>query len=123
MVDLKGFRKANKLTQTDVGDYLGITKSFISRIENYVANLTDEKLNQLLHNPYGWDTSMLVVDSTIRGDVSLQTNGQGNVGKMVADAEILSLRRENEILQNQLAELKEQNERYWSMIEKLTSKQ
>jgi transcriptional regulator with XRE-family HTH domain len=57
--DLKAFRKANNLTQTKLGEYLGINKSFISTIESGKDPMPKEKLSKLINNPYGWDTSML----------------------------------------------------------------
>lgn len=62
-VDLKAFRKVNNLTQTKLGEYLGINKSFISTIESGKDPMPKEKLSKLINNPYGWDTSMLTVES------------------------------------------------------------
>lgn len=59
MADLKLFRKQNKLTQDELGEYLGIKKSFISRIENGYNNLPQEKLSKLLENDRNWDISAL----------------------------------------------------------------
>lgn len=61
--DLKAFRKANNLTQTKLGEYLGINKSFISTIESDKDPMPKEKLSKLINNPYGWDTSMLTMES------------------------------------------------------------
>jgi transcriptional regulator with XRE-family HTH domain len=61
--DLKAFRKANNLTQTKLGEYLGINKSFISTIESGKDPMPKEKLSKLINNPYGWDTSMLTMES------------------------------------------------------------
>lgn len=58
-IDLKAFRKTNNLTQEQVGDYLGIKKSFISQIESGKCSMPPEKFNKLLENPYGWDVSAL----------------------------------------------------------------
>lgn len=58
-IDLKAFRKANNLTQEQLGDYLGIKKSFISTIESGKDPMPKAKLSKLLSNPYNWDTSML----------------------------------------------------------------
>ena len=58
--DLKAFRKANGLTQTALGDFLGIKKSFVSTIESGKSSMPKDKLTKLLHNSRGWDTSMLV---------------------------------------------------------------
>ena len=57
--DLKAFRKANNLTQTKLGNYLGINKSFISTIESGKDPMPKDKLSKLLNNPFGWDVSML----------------------------------------------------------------
>ena len=59
-IDLKAFRDANNLTQTELGEYLGVQKAFISSVENGRSKLPKAKLTLLLQNPYGWDTSMLV---------------------------------------------------------------
>lgn len=58
-IDIKAFRKSNDLTQTDLGDYLGCTKAFISAIEKGLRPLPDEMYSKLIDNPYNWDTSML----------------------------------------------------------------
>lgn len=58
--DLKAFRKANGLTQTMLGEYLGINKSFVSTIESGKDPMPKDKLSKLIHNSKGWDTSMLV---------------------------------------------------------------
>lgn len=58
--DLKAFRKANGLTQTALGDFLGIKKSFVSTIESGKSSMPKDKLTKLIHNSRGWDTSMLV---------------------------------------------------------------
>lgn len=122
MIDLKAFRKANNLTQTELGDYLGIKKSFVSAIETGKAGLPEDKFTKLMDNSQGWDTSMLIAESDIHGDVSMQAYGQNNVGKMVADAELSTLRRENEMLRTQVEELKAEKEKYWDMIQRLTAR-
>lgn len=58
-IDLKEFRIVNNLTQTELGDYLGVLKGFISKIENEKEKLPEPKFRKLLENPFGWDTSML----------------------------------------------------------------
>lgn len=121
MIDLKAFRKANNLTQTELGNYLGVKKSFISSIETGKAGLPEDKFTKLMDNTQGWDTSMLIAESTINGDV-IQANGQNCVGKMVADAEMSSLKKENEMLRAQVDELKEEKEKYWEMIQRLTAR-
>lgn len=63
MADLKLFRKQNNLTQDELGEYLGIKKSFISRIENGFHKLPLEKLSKLLDNNLGWNVSALLATS------------------------------------------------------------
>ena len=58
--DLKEFRIVNNLTQTDLGDYLGVLKGFISKIENGKEKLPEPKFRKLINNPHNWDVSMLV---------------------------------------------------------------
>lgn len=59
-IDIKAFRRANNLTQSKLGAYLGMDKCFISAIEHGRSKLPKVKLGMLLHNPHNWDTSMLV---------------------------------------------------------------
>ena len=59
MANLKAFRKTNGLTQTQVADYLGVGKSFISRIESGSVAIPPKKLSKLIRTPNGWDVSML----------------------------------------------------------------
>lgn len=63
MADLKLFRKQNNLTQGELGEYLGIKKSFISRIENGFHKLPNEKLSKLLENNLGWNVSALLTSN------------------------------------------------------------
>lgn len=63
MADLKLFRKQNNLTQDELGEYLGIKKSFISRIENGFHKLPHEKLSKLLGNNLGWNVSALLISN------------------------------------------------------------
>lgn len=63
MADLKLFRKQNNLTQDELGEYLGIKKSFISRIENGFHKLPHEKLSKLLENNLGWNVSALLTSN------------------------------------------------------------
>ena len=63
MADLKLFRKQNNLTQGELGEYLGIKKSFISRIENGFHKLPHEKFSKLLENNLGWNVSALLTSN------------------------------------------------------------
>ena len=53
-LNLRLFRKANGITQDAVAEYLGVTKGFISQVENGRVDLPEEKIAKLLHNDRGW---------------------------------------------------------------------
>lgn len=77
MIDLKGFRKANNLTQEELGKYLGMKKSFVSKVENGKEKLPQPKLQKLLSNRKGWDTSNLIVDDVYIDRI--ENNGEINI--------------------------------------------
>ena len=64
-VDLKSFRKTNYLNQTDVAKYLGISKSFISRVEKGREKLPEKQLERLMNNDMGWDITPLLSEIEI----------------------------------------------------------
>ena len=112
-MDLKQFRQCNKLTQTELGEYLGIKKSFVSLIENGKVKLSEEKFNKLLNNTKGWDTSMLINGSIYAGnnnvgDVNVQIgqNRASGDARSSGDPNIASrlavLEKENEMLRERL---------------------
>ena len=118
-MDLKQFRQCNKLTQTELGEYLGIKKSFVSLIENGKVKLSEEKFNKLLNNTKGWDTSMLINGSIYAGnnnagDVNVQIGQNRASGDAHApgDPNIASrlavLEKENEMLRERLKDKDEQ---------------
>ena len=119
MVELLLFRKANGLTQTDVGDYLGgVKKSFISAIERGKCSLPEDKLALLLTNDMGWDTSMLA--DFVNTKEWAERGGDAPARHEDKAKEVALLKAEVESLKAQLAEEKERSAKYWEMIEKLT---
>lgn len=96
-IDFKAFRKANNLTQTEVGDYLGVQKAFISAVENGKSKLPKEKYALLLQNPYGWDTSLLS-----------QSNGAEEVAPIKEGALIAELRAQIERLESKVDNLNQE---------------
>ena len=115
MIDLREFRRANHLTQDELGEYLGIKKSFISKVENGKEKLPDDKFQKLVNNDRGWDTTYLYVGT---GDHIHQNGGKNNIGKITYDSENEALRRENEILRQRIEEMMKRNEEYWEVIRK-----
>ena len=129
MIDLKEFRKANNLKQEEIADYLGVSKAFLSQIENFRRSLPDIQLSRLLNNPYNWDTRMLLIEdqnnSANRGAVQVQQNGLHNHIDHITQRDgedVAALRKENEMLGQRIVDLKAENEKLWKMIDKLTEK-
>ena len=115
MIDIKQFRKRNKLKQEELAEYLGVTRAFISMVETGASKLPTEKLNLLVSNPHGWDTSML-----INGSIYAGNNNAGNVNVQIgqnrasgdahapgdSSMKIAVLAKENEMLREQIEFLK-----------------
>ena len=58
MFDFRTFLRLNGIKQNVVAEYLGVNQS---RISHYIKNgsMPIERLEKLINNPYGWDTSMI----------------------------------------------------------------
>ncbi len=120
MYELKDFRKKNNLQQKELADFLGIGQSFLSNIESGRSPLPDDKLEKLLSNPYGWDTSLLS-----KGDISAQAVNHSNASVTIGartDSALEAMRQEIEHLRTLLEEEKKRSSQYWEMIQKLMSK-
>lgn len=94
--DLKEFRVVNNLTQTQLGDYLGIQKGFISKIENDKEKLPEPKYRKLLNNSHGWDISML------------QPSEVGEALQMQEDGLVMELRAQIERLESKVDNLNQE---------------
>lgn len=115
MIDIKQFRKRNKLKQEELAEYLGVTRAFISMVETGASKLPTEKLNLLVSNPHGWDTSMLINGSIYAGnnnagDVNVQIGQNRASGDAHAPGDssmkIAVLEKENEMLREQIEFMK-----------------
>ena len=117
MIDIKQFRKRNKLKQEELAEYLGVTRAFISMVETGASKLPTEKLNLLVSNPHGWDTSML-----INGSIYAGNNNVGDVNVLIgqnrasgdahasgdSSMKIAVLEKENEMLRERLKDKDDQ---------------
>lgn len=74
MEALKIFRKENNLTQTALGEYLGVKKSYLSLVESGRAKLSREKFDKLLANDRGWGTSALAEVVSVNERFALRTD-------------------------------------------------
>lgn len=88
-VDIKAFRKSNNLTQTEIGDYLGCTKAFISAIEKGLRPLPDEMYSKLIDNPNNWDISMLTESENPMADQPKEQSLVDYLQRQVADKDAL----------------------------------
>ena len=123
MADLKTFRKINNLTQTEVGDYLGIKKAFISSIENGKAGLPPDKFSKLINNDRGWNVNPLLVDTVINGNQNNVNNGHDQ--KITTDSTLIEAVRDAQIAireaHQMAAKSQEQIDRLLGIIEKLNN--
>ena len=117
MIDIKQFRKRNKLKQEELAEYLGVTRAFISMVETGASKLPTEKLNLLVSNPHGWDTSMLINGSIYAGnnnvgDVNVQIGQNRASGDAHASGdssmELAVQEKENEMLRERLKDKDDQ---------------
>ena len=127
MIDIKQFRKRNKLKQEELAEYLGVTRAFISMVETGASKLPTEKLNLLVSNPHGWDTSML-----INGSIYAGNNNVGDVNVLIgqnrasgdahasgdSSMKIAVLEKENEMLRERLKDKDGQIEFLKTLINK-----
>lgn len=90
MFDLKGFRKANKISQVELADYLGVGQGFISQMENGDRPIPDQIANKIMSNP-AW---------LVEGMVASSLNGQ-----KISEEE--DLKNECEALRNKVAQLEQ----------------
>lgn len=115
ILDLKRFRKENNLNQVALAEYLGVGQSFISQIERGISPLPDNMLERIVANPQ-WQAHHLVQQT----DEAQATPDE--VAEAAGDADIQALRKQIEMLQGQVEELKAEKAQYWEMIKNLTAK-
>lgn len=107
LIDIKAFRKANNLTQNQLGVYLGVDKGFISAIEHGKSKFPKAKLTLLLNNPHNWDVSMLSQPENPKSEQPTSDNGYIRRLKEELDevkAERDALLQEIAVLKYQLAQ-------------------
>ena len=116
MIDIRAFRRANRLKQEELAEFLGVTRAFISMVENGTSKLPQDKLNLLLSNQKGWETSMLLSDTSIfagnnnGGSVNVQIgqnrSGDGGSHSRDPNTQIAVLEKENQMLREQIEFMK-----------------
>ena len=108
VVDLRGFRKANSLTQGQVAKYFNVTAPFVTSIETGKHKLPADKLEMLLNNDQGWDTSMLLVEQD--ASISATATGRSSANVSIGSSDVSSAvyAKEAEMLREQISLLKAQ---------------
>ena len=124
MINLKAFRKANRIKQEDLAKYLKVSRGFISLVEIGYSKLPEDKLEKILANEFGWDTTMLLSDpynASISAKATGNSSANVNIGSHNRNdsTELTLLRAEVESLRAQLAKAEAEKEKYWEMIQKL----
>lgn len=124
MINLKAFRKANRIKQEDLAKYLKVSRGFISLVEIGSSKLPEDKLEKILANEFGWDTTMLLSDpynASISAKATGNSSANVNIGSHNRNdsTELALLRAEVESLKAQLAKAEAEKEKNWQMIQKL----
>lgn len=123
MEELRNFRRVNGLTQEQLGEYLGIKKSFISRVETGQVALPSDKLIKLLENTMGWNVDML-------RNVDPSKPSKPAYMSWIANPPVPNDSSRNktweqkkiEMLEKRIEQLEQQNAEYWELIKKLTDR-
>ena len=82
MIDLKQFRKANRIGQSEVAAFLGVTVPSVSAYETGRAFLSKENEQKLLNNDRGW---LVPTSSMVAEPQSAYGKGEQNWPSIVAD--------------------------------------
>lgn len=62
VADFKRFIFENKIKQSFLADFLGVSAGYISSVVSGRKELSEENFGKVVNNPYGWDISMLCLD-------------------------------------------------------------
>ena len=71
--NLKAFRKANGLSQRELANFLGVTQGFISRIEQGLCPMPDDKAEMIMANK---DWTLYIDKVENNGTINLQAENQ-----------------------------------------------
>ncbi len=67
-IDFKRFMFEEKIKQSDLAKYLGVSEGYISQVASGKKQLSEENLSKVLNNPFGWNTSMLTESPVVLPD-------------------------------------------------------
>jgi hypothetical protein len=110
VIDLKLFRRVNKITQSELADYLGIGQPFISQIEKGGRPMPPEYISKLLASEQ-WDTSMLT------GEGEMLKTDTPKSGVSTEEGGVISIPSDVwEVIKNQSASLKAKDDQINTLI-------
>lgn len=135
MNELTKFLRYNNLKQKELADYLGIAEGSVSKMLNGTIGYK-KHLGKILSNTEGWDTSMLIENNSPTITAKATNNSTAKVSidnsvKTVADippdvallkAQIDSLTEQINLLKAELQRMRDEKDKYWEMIDRLTKK-
>lgn len=101
--DFKRFIFENKIKQSFLAKYLGVTEGYISNVAGGRKELSKGNLGKLLNNPYGWDVSMLTQSENPMTDEPKEDAFIAHLKQEIAD-----LKATIEQLQNERCDLREE---------------
>ena len=87
--DFKRFIFENKIKQSFLAKYLGVTEGYISNVAGGRKELSKENLGKVLNNPYGWDVSMLTQPENPMTDEPKADGLVEYLERKVSDQEVL----------------------------------
>ena len=120
-IDFKRFMFEQKIKQSDLAKYLGVSEGYISQVASGKKQLSDENFSKVLNNPHGWDVSMLTETETqsrdeMPGLVTEPKPQMSNVEILLRDL-LAEERARVDALQERINELIEENARLKTLIE------
>ncbi len=106
MIDLKQFRKVNKISRSEMAAFFGVSEPFISQIENGRSKLPESKADLLINNNRGW---VVAEGAMVAEPQAPYGSSAQNWPQVVAD------------LSAKIGEQNSQIDRLLSIVEQLTS--
>jgi len=102
MIDLKKFREDNGIRQNFLAQYLGVSKSYLSQVENGRCDFAVQQLSKLLDNDMGWDVSALNISDIPVASQRIGDNSNNNT--QVIGVDIAALEDKIKLLEQLLDE-------------------
>lgn len=117
-IDFKRFMFEQKIKQSVLAQYLGVSEGYISQVASGKKQLSDENFSKVLNNPYGWDVSMLTEESRdSKPELVAEYKPQlSNVEILLRDM-LAEKEAKIDVLQDRINELIEENARLKTLIE------